>query len=159
LSRGDLWAKESFVRMLIVSRRYAAADSAINAMEAEPSSSEKTEKLGDLKSILARERGQYRESTRIMKEMAAALPSEAGFADIIISDNARLLGDYTGATRRYESIAHPTAAPVSLPVPSLPARGFCWMHALGADAYAGTGDTVTLKAKADTLEKGCTQSY
>jgi DNA-binding SARP family transcriptional activator/TolB-like protein len=159
LSRGDLWARDALVRMLIVSRRYAAADSAIVAMEEEPSTSERAEKIADLKSILARERGQYRESTRIMKEVEAAWPGTAGLADIIIADNARILGDYVGASRRYESIAHPPGGPISLPIPSLAARGFCWMHALGADSYAGTGDTITLKVKADTLERGCTRSF
>jgi tetratricopeptide (TPR) repeat protein len=159
LSGGDLWASEGIARILIVSRRYAAADSAIAAMAAGPSSLQRSETVADLRSILARERGQYRASSRVMQELGVASPHASGFADIIAADNMRLLGNYTEAARRHDGMVHPASLKLSLPIPAGSARAFCWSHALAADAYAPTRDTVALKAIADTLELGCTRSF
>jgi len=38
-------------------------------------------------------------------------------------------------------------------------RGFCWHHALLADAIAPSGDTVRLRGLADTLAIGCARSF
>jgi len=160
LSGGDWWATESLARILIISRRYSAADSALAVMAAAPSTTERIEGIADLRSLLARERGQYRESIRVMKELAVASPHAAGFADIIIGDDMRLLGDYAAAARRFEAMSHPGALRLtSLPVPAASARGFCWSHVLAADSYAGTRDTIGLEATADTLEAACTSSF
>lgn len=160
LSGGDWWATESLARILIISRRYASADSALAVMAAGPSTVERIETIADLRSLLARERGQYHESIRIMKDLATASPHAAGFADIIIGDDMRLLGDNAAAARRFEAMSHPTGLRLtSLPVPAASARGFCWTHVLAADSYAGTRDTIGLKATADTLEAACTSSF
>ncbi len=159
LSGGDLWARESLTRMLMVLRRYDAADSAIASIDAGPRSIERTESVADLRSILARERGQYRASSRLMKDLAVASPHASGFADIITADNMRLLGNYAEAARRHDAMVHPASLRLILPIPSASARAFCWSHALAADAYASTGDTLWLSAVADTLEAGCSRSF
>ena len=38
-------------------------------------------------------------------------------------------------------------------------RGFCWHHALLADAIAPSGDTIHLRAIADTLTVACAKSF
>lgn len=160
LSGGDLWASEQIARMLIVARRYAAADSAVRMLEAASQSIEHQETAADLRSVLARERGRYRESSQIMKRLVASSPGSTGFGDMVVSDNMRVLGENREAARRYELASHPSVDHfASLPIPSPSARAFCWLHALAADAYAPTGDTITLRAKADTLERGCTRSF
>jgi tetratricopeptide (TPR) repeat protein len=159
LSGGDLWAREGIARLLIVSRRYGAADSAIAAMNAGPRTTERIETVADLRSILARERGQYRASNGVMKDLAVASPNSLGFTEIVTADNLRLLGNYAEAARRHDAMVHPASLRLTLPIPTGSARAFCWSHALAADAYAPVGTTTALEAIADTLEAGCTRSF
>lgn len=156
LSGGNLWANGELSRMLIVTRRYASADSAIRAMESVPSD---RETAADLRSELLREHGQFRESTRILTHLVSVSPGSFGFANLIIASDLRELGDYAAAARRYEAAAHPVSSPATLPLPASQARGFCWMHVLAGDALAPSGDSVALQATADTLEAGCARSF
>jgi tetratricopeptide (TPR) repeat protein len=159
LSGGDIWATEEFARMLLVSRRYAAADSAISGMESSPSLGVR-ETAADLRSLLERELGRFRAAMRVLDRMVAMSPGSSGFAELVRADNLRLLGDYAGAARRYEAFTHPPyGGGPALPVPSTSARAFCWHHALAADALSFTGDTISLGATADTLKLGCSKSF
>jgi DNA-binding SARP family transcriptional activator/tetratricopeptide (TPR) repeat protein len=158
LSGGDLSASGDLARMLLVSRRYAAADSVIAALQAGASTTDGHVAVADLRSLVAREHGRYRESSEILKRLVPKSESN-GFVSLVLTDNMRWLGDYAGASRRYDSFAHPAGEHFSLPVPSPSARAWCWMHALAAEAYAPTGDTVALRVKADTLEAGCGRSF
>ena len=158
LSGGDLSASDDLARMLLVSRQYAAADSVIAALQAGASTTEAREAVADLRSLVAREHGRFRESSEILKRLIPRSESN-GFVALVLSDNMRWLGDYAAASRRYDSYAHPRGEHLSLPVPSPSARAWCWMHALAADAYVPTGDTVTLRVQADTLEAGCGRSF
>jgi DNA-binding SARP family transcriptional activator/TolB-like protein len=159
LSGGDLWAISQFARMLLVARKFETADSVITSVEGS-SSPGRREVAVDLRSILDRERGRFRAADRIIAQLLALQPSSTGFFQLVQADNRRQIGDYAGAARTYEALAHgPREAPSKLPLPAPAARAFCWHHALGADAYAFTGDTVTLRAKADTLEQSCAASY
>jgi DNA-binding SARP family transcriptional activator/TolB-like protein len=159
LSGGDVWASEEYVRMLLVARRYEAADSAITLLEASGSPARK-EGAADLRSLLQREHGQYRAATRTIEAFLRAVPGPNGFADMMLASNPRALGDYTGAARRYELGMHgPSGIPLTLPILPAATRAFCWHHALAADALAPSGDTATLRAVADTLERVCGRSY
>jgi len=158
LSGGDVSASGDLARMFLVSRRYAAADSVIAALQAGASTTDGRVAVADLRSLVAREHGRYRESSEILKRLVPK-PESNGFIALVLTDNMRWLGDYAGASRRYDSFAHPAGEHFSLPVPSPSARAWCWMHALAADAYAPTGDTVALRIQADTLEAGCGRSF
>lgn len=159
LSGGDVWATDEFARMLLVARRYDAADSAISSMEASMSA-ERRETAFDLRSLLERERGRYRASNRVLDRFNAEFPGSAGFIEMVRADNLRLLGDYASAARLYEAPAHsPSEGRLPMPLPSTSARAWCWHHALAADAYAPAGDTATLRAIADTLQLACSRSF
>src|SRR5262249_18378150 len=155
LSGGDLWAREALARMLLVNRRYAAADSVIQSLEVGGNSRalDLRETTADLRSTLAREHGRFHESIALIKPYLVV--SSNGFARLVETDNRRWLGDYAGASRTYDSLTHRPDEHFSLPIPSPSARAYCWMHALAADAYVPTGDTIRLLAMADTLERGC----
>jgi tetratricopeptide (TPR) repeat protein len=158
LSGNETWAIDQYARMLLVARRHEAADSVISRYEAlYPRVVE--DAVADLRSLLARERGRPREAERIMEEMAARAPLATYGTDIIRADNRRLMGDYAGAARIYESISHNGPADRSVPTDPGAVRAYCWHHALGADALGATGDTNWLRAVADTLESVCRRSY
>jgi tetratricopeptide (TPR) repeat protein/TolB-like protein len=157
LAGGEGWAIEQYARMLMVARRYAQADSTIMSME-RSSSAETREAAYDLRSLLQREHGNYRAANRTMDRYAAEFPGSLGMVGMIRADNNRMLGNYDEAFRWYHQTGHP-GPPLPMPIPSGSARGFCWRHALAADAYSPTGDTAVLKIFADTLEHGCVRSF
>ena len=159
LSGNELWSMDQYARMLLVDRRYAMADSVIGRIEARHGRSAAVE-AADLRSLLARELGRPREAERIIEQRMAASPSSVWFMDVVRADNRRLAGDYAAAAQAYERISHggPTAQ-VQLPLDPGAARAFCWHHALAADALGLTGDTLHLRAIADTLAAGCQRSY
>jgi DNA-binding SARP family transcriptional activator/TolB-like protein/predicted Zn-dependent protease len=159
LSGGDTWGQTEYARMLLVARRYDAADSAIAGMEASPSA-ERREAAGDLRALLERERGRLRASNRVLDSLMRVAPASRGFLGMMHAGNLRLLGDFARAARRYEEPAHaPGESSVSFPLPAGAARAFCWHHALAADAAAPLGDTNALRHYADTLERACGSSY
>ncbi|MGH7693509.1 MAG: hypothetical protein ACRENH_00935, partial [Gemmatimonadaceae bacterium] len=118
-----------------------------------------SQSAADLRSSYEREHGRFRQSTRIMSRFIAEAPMSAGFGAMVLADNQRYLGDYAGAARRYEAGVHPPGERLPFPIPSNAARAFCWHHALAADALAPMGDTIPLRAIADTLSLGCANSF
>jgi tetratricopeptide (TPR) repeat protein len=159
LSGSELWAMDAYARMLLANRRYAEAESEIARIEALYKDKGKSETT-DLRSLLAREHGQFRESTRIIETLARESPDAAWFMHLIVADNKRLLGDYAGAFRAYERLVHGERLDQTI-VPTEPgqARAYCWHHALGVDALGPQADTVVVRAIADTLEFACNRSY
>jgi DNA-binding SARP family transcriptional activator/Flp pilus assembly protein TadD/TolB-like protein len=159
VSGNDLWTLDQFARMLLVSRRYAAADSVVGRMltlhgEAAFAAA------SDLRSLLLREQGRPEEANRVIETMVARSPQAAFGSDIIRADNRRLSGDYAGAARIYEAISHGGPSPQEqLPLDPGAARAFCWHHALAADALGIDGDTLRLRGIADTLSMACRRSY
>jgi DNA-binding SARP family transcriptional activator/tetratricopeptide (TPR) repeat protein len=159
LSGSELWSMDAYARMLLANRRYAAAESVVTRIESLHKNSAKSE-ITDLRSLLAREHGRFRESTRIIETLAQASPEAAWFMQLIVADNKRLLGDYPGAFLAYERLVHgPRLDRSILPAAPGEARAYCWHHALGADALGPQADTVLLRGIADTLESVCKQSY
>ena len=159
LSGNEVWALDQLARMLLVARRYAAADSVAARMESLHGDAVEGQ-VADLRSLLARERGHAREANRLIEDLVARAPLSAYGTDVIRADNRRMMGDYAGALRIYESISHGGPTPqTSLPLHPGAARAFCWHHALAGDALGSTGDTTWLRAVADTLETACRRSY
>ncbi len=159
LSGSELWSLDAYARMLLVNRRYAAAESVIARIESLHRNSGKSE-ITDLRSLLAREHGRFRESTRIIETLARESPEAAWFMQLIVADNKRLLGDHAGAFRAYERLVHGAKLDQTiLPAEPGEARAYCWHHALGADALGPQADTVLLRGIADTLAAVCQQSY
>jgi DNA-binding SARP family transcriptional activator/tetratricopeptide (TPR) repeat protein len=159
LSGNELPMLDQYARMLIVSRRYAEADSVIRRIEAQYPTNSKGE-VADLRSLLAREHGRPRDALVTMEELVARWPQAAWGTEVIRADNRRLMGDYEGAARHLELITH--TGPVErvlLPQNLGGARAFCWHHALLADALGATGDTIRLRGIADTLQMACQRSY
>jgi tetratricopeptide (TPR) repeat protein len=83
------------------------------------------------------------------------------FLDLVRGNTLSRLGQYAAAESVYERHVHGPGLSPAQPWPPNPwsARAFCWEHALLADALAPTGDTVRLLAIADSLERGCADSY
>jgi tetratricopeptide (TPR) repeat protein len=158
LAGGDQWTTIELARMLLVARRYEAADSVIATMDSTASSAAR-ETVADLRGTVARERGRVREATRIIDRLADS-PASAGFLEMSRAQSLRALGDYAQAARRYEAPAHsPNEGRLTFPLPATSARAFCWHHALAADARAPDGNVAWLAAVADTLAAACGNSY
>ncbi|HEX6941957.1 MAG TPA: BTAD domain-containing putative transcriptional regulator, partial [Gemmatimonadaceae bacterium] len=159
LSGNEVWALDQFARMLIVARRYAAADSVTTRM-AELHRDAVEGQVADLRSLLSREQGRPREANRFIEDLVARSPLAAFGTDVVRADNRRMMGDHAGAARIYESISHVGRVPETIQtLPPGAARAFCWHHALSADALGTVGDTNWLRAVADTLEQFCRRSY
>lgn len=158
LSGDEVWAAAEYARMLLVARRYAAADSAIAVMEAS-TSSDRLEAAADLRVMLEREYGRLRSSNRAVDRMVRASHTGTTAAEMMRADNLRLLGQHREASRRFDVLVHMPRERLTFPLPPGSARAFCWHHALAADAMAATRDTMALRAQADTLEQGCGRSY
>ena len=157
LAGSDPWPNDQFAHLLLVTRNYDAADSAIASM----STSRITDRrvmAADLRVLLARERGRVRESMKAIEQFVASSPAAIGVGHMMRADNLRLTGQYAEASRLFESIGHVPNERLTFPIPGN-SRAFCWHHALAADALAPSGDTIRLKAIADTLELGCTRSF
>lgn len=159
LSGGDVWGQAEYGRMLLVARRYDAADSIISAMESSGSPGRR-ESAADLRALLERERGRLRRSTEILDSLTIASPGGQGFHEMMRASNLRLLGRYAEAAGKFEAPAHsPGEGRLTLPVRPEAARAFCWHHALAADAAAPLADSAQLRAWADTLEQACSRSF
>lgn len=159
LSGSDLGALELFARILIMSRRYDTADSLVRAWSEGPSA-ELRSAAHDLNVLLLRERGQFRASDTAIELVRADVPN-VGFApELMHGANLGRLGDYAGASLAFERSVHGARLePASFPPQNPSTRGFCWHHALLADAIAPAGDTARLRAIADTLAVGCAKSF
>ena len=143
---------EPRARLLVMARRFDAADSVIGVMHARPERDVRAA-AADLRIMLERERGQLRAAERHMRQAVAAFP-ELRSLELLRANTLARLGTATEAERRYETFDHPAANDFP---PAIP-RGFCWSHALLADAMADRADTLRLGAIADSLERGCARS-
>jgi len=156
----DPAALDMLVRVLVMARRYDTADSLLTAWEKLRSAAlEPT--VYDVRMLLLRERGQFRASDEALARTEREMPN-AGVQTILMHGaNLGRSGEYSAASLLYERSAHgPRLETGPFPKLGAGARGFCWHHALLADAIAPSGDTTRLRAIADTLAIGCaTSSY
>ena len=159
LSGSDPSQLDQLARMLVLARRLEEADSLVEAWRAGRHAGLRRSAL-DLRVMLDRERGRLRASNRSI-DRALAIDSTLSFLELIRGNTLGRLGEYAAAEGVYERHAHGRdISPVRVFPPNpWDARGFCWDHALLADALAPAGDTVRLLAIADTLERGCARSY
>jgi tetratricopeptide (TPR) repeat protein len=150
----DMWA-----RILIMARQYDAVDSLVKAWIA-GQSPELRGSAYDLRVLLLRERGELRASNVALDRAEADLPN-AGIQTVLVrGNNLGRLGEYAAAQALYERSSHgPRLETREFPPSGTSSRGFCWHHALLADAIAPSGDTVRLRALADTLTVGCAKSF
>lgn len=152
------------VRVLLVARRYADADTAIAALLR--TGSEAGENAYDLLALLQRERGELRASARTIEDGVRRYP---GLAILRLEEANSLarLGDFAAVRRLDEPQGHEpedsvTFAGTITPVSGLiggRARRFCWVHALEAEDLAGTRDTLLLATLADSIQNEATRSY
>jgi tetratricopeptide (TPR) repeat protein len=159
LSRGDPGSLDMFARVLVMARQYDRVDSLVKSWLAS-GSPELRASAYDLRVLLLRERGELRASNAALDRAEADLPN-AGIQTVLVrGNNLSRLGDYAGAEKVYERATHgPRFATLEFPPTGTAARGFCWHHALLADAIAPGGNLTLLRALADTLAVGCAKSF
>jgi tetratricopeptide (TPR) repeat protein len=148
-------------RILVMARRYAAADSAARAWLGRDDGDYHIEAM-DLRSTLLRERGRFRESNQLIKRLVAEYPA-ARSLELVRADGLARLGEWKDASLVYEGLLHDAnVKEPSSPYQSLAgdaARAFAWDHALLAEAIAQSGDTIRLRALADSIQSIGARSY
>jgi tetratricopeptide (TPR) repeat protein len=161
LSGGEPQYAMRIGRILVMARRFDAADSAARAWLARPGRAFHANAF-ELQEIVLRERGQLRAADRVIDSVIARYP---GTGELMLTKGNDLgrLGQWDAATRIYEAHSHITPAPESaspfMPLDGDGARAFCWHHALEADAIAGSGDTLRLRMLADSIQMISARSY
>lgn len=153
----DPYPAISVGRWLIMSRRYDAA--ATYAAKLQKSSDPQLRYGGDdIAAMVARERGQLRAADRIFERMeASAGPTDA--MHLLHADDLARLGDFAGAKKEFAAFERFGPSDGSLSLSGDNARAFTWPRALEADALAASGDTLPLRAIADSLEQVGPRSY
>jgi DNA-binding SARP family transcriptional activator/predicted Zn-dependent protease/TolB-like protein len=162
LSQGAAEYAMRLGRILVMDRRFDAADSAVAAWMTRPEAEFHANAM-ELHEIVLRERGQLRAADRVIARAVSRYP-ETSALDLTRADDLARLGDRKEAIRIFEtgSHPHPPQSGVPSPIASLygdGARAFCWSHALEADALAESADTARLRALADSVELISTRSY
>jgi DNA-binding SARP family transcriptional activator/tetratricopeptide (TPR) repeat protein len=162
LSQGGAAYEMRLGRILVMARRFDAADSAAAAWSTRPGNDFHVNTL-ELREIVLRERGRLRKADRVIAEAVAHYPEASSLSLTRANDLARL-GDTESAVRIYETGSHPRPVQQGDSVPLAPlygdgARAFCWAHALEADAIGKRGDIARLRALADSIEIVSTRSY
>jgi tetratricopeptide (TPR) repeat protein len=150
----DVWA-----RLLVIARQYDTVDSLVRSWLASESPQLRASAY-DLRVLLLRERGELRASNVALDRAEAAMPNAGVQTVLVRGNNLGRLGEYAAAALLYERSAHgPRLETREFPPAGTASRGFCWHHALLADAIAPSGDTVRLRGLADTLAVGCAKSF
>jgi hypothetical protein len=158
LSGGDPATLDMLGRVLLGARRYDAVDSLTSAWLSGASPELRVSAL-DLRVLLLRERGQFRAADSALTPIWAEAHGAPAAPDLIHGSNLSWTGDYDGAALVFERATHPAGFPSAFPPRGTGTRGYCWHHALLADAIAPAGDVKRLSAIADTLEVGCAKSF
>lgn len=148
-------------RILLMARRYASVDSAAQAWLVRDDDDYRIEAI-DLRATLLRERGRVREANRLIERLASEYPA-ARSLELVRADGLASLGKWRDAEVLYETLAHAAdGKEPSSPYQSFAgdvARAFAWHHALLAEAIAAGGDTIRLRALADSIERIGARSY
>ncbi len=152
LSGNDFKYAASAARLLIMARRFDAADSMVASWR--HGDAAHREDAADITALVQRERGQLRASIRTL-EAAHLLVFEE-------MDGMARLRNYAGAARLFATrVGGPEAksAAAQHDLVGDEARSFAWGRAIEAEAIAGSGDTVSLHALADSIRNACVRSY
>jgi DNA-binding SARP family transcriptional activator/TolB-like protein len=159
LSGGDPGSLDMMARTLVMARQYDMVDSLVTAWMAGPSP-ELRASAYDLRVLMLRERGQLRAANAAIDRAETDMPNAGVQTVLERGSNLARLGDYSAASLVYERSSHgPRLVTLEFPPTGTSARGFCWHHALLADAIAPGGDVDRLRALADTLAAGCAKSF
>lgn len=144
-------------RWLIMSRRYDAAEA--YAAKLQKSTNPQLRYGGDdIAGMVARERGQLRAANRIFERVESTYgPTDP--MHLLHADDLARLGDFAAARREFRAFARLGPTDGSLALSGDNARAFTWPRALEADALAASGDTLLLRAIADSLEQVGPRSY
>jgi len=151
---------ELVARILLAKRDFTRADSLIRTLETS-TSARLRQSAADLRMQLHRERGRFRASIAVADSAGAKAPA-LGALLLVKGNSLGHIGAYEAAARLYEDESHPSNRDGGgnvLPTEAWGARAFVWHHALLADAIAASGDTVRLRAIADTLDMVSRRSY
>lgn len=156
LSGGDRMYALHTARELILARRLDAADSLALTWRDDPSL---RAAVTDIHVLVLRERGELRASIRATQEFLAS-GSDDGALVYEEMDALGRLGDRAAAERVFQSgIVVPGHRFDPDPLRGDYARWFVWTRALEANAIAGAGDTVRLRAIADSMRVIGARSY
>jgi DNA-binding SARP family transcriptional activator/TolB-like protein len=153
----DPYPKISVGRWLIMSRRYDAAD-AYAAKLRSSNDPQLRDGADDISAMVARERGQLRASNRYVDHFFEQ-PRAYDAMHLLHADNLARLGEFAAARREFELVAQHGPTDGSPALAGDAARAFAWPRALEADALAPAGDTLLLRALADSLELVGPRSY
>jgi hypothetical protein len=163
VSGGSLSAQSAYVRQLIMMREYAAADSGIAVLMAQPSKEARLGALDNLM-VLERERGRLRASNAaadaILRESATMT-----YVNLTRRDSHARLGEFdvVAAMPTHTSPLPGTAATGRMPQAEAMtgdiARAVAWEMALRTDALRDVLDTTTMLAVADSLAEIGSPSY
>jgi DNA-binding SARP family transcriptional activator/tetratricopeptide (TPR) repeat protein/TolB-like protein len=165
LSGGDHFYDERLARLLITARRLDAADSvarrwgAVAVSRPDLATAVRVDQL-DTHVLVLRERGQLRAAVRRIDAYLATHPT----IDVLRLeeiDALGRLGDFAGVDRvfRLNLGKGPQANPEDARLAGDRARYFCWTRAVEANALAASGDTLRLKALADSIRDASALSY
>lgn len=146
-------------RALMLARRLDAADSLARTWRA-ASDPNLRQGATDIHVLVLRERGQFRASIRATRAYFAGNPHDAALAYEEIDALGRL-GEYAAARRAFDTLVgrSDAARAASHALVGDRARWFTWTRALEANAIAGDGDTVRLRAIADSMHVISARSY
>ncbi|MGI8498720.1 MAG: BTAD domain-containing putative transcriptional regulator [Gemmatimonadaceae bacterium] len=158
LSGGSPAYWESYLRLLVMARRFGSADTLVRQWR-DNRSPQLRHAAMTIGVMLQRERGQFRASISAIDAIVAA-DSVMAPLRLLRADAMARLGDYGGAARLFERLHHREFASASFASwDGGRARAFCWEHALEAQAIAPSGDTIALHALADSIDLVSRRSY
>jgi Flp pilus assembly protein TadD/TolB-like protein len=156
LSGNDPIYSLRIARDLVLARRFDQADSLARSWRAD--TPQMRDGAADIKILVLRERGQFRASIR-ETEQYSDLSGSMGLTFEEVDAYARL-GDYAGAAKLWRARMAQTAR--ETPADALHgdvARAYTWSRAIEANSIAGAGDTLQLRAIADSMRRIGSRSY
>ncbi|MEO7217430.1 MAG: hypothetical protein ABI026_04485, partial [Gemmatimonadaceae bacterium] len=165
LSGGEHFYDQRLASLLINARQLDAANSvaagwtAAAARRPDLAASINVDQL-DTRVLILREQGQMRAAVQNIEVYMAAHPT-ADFLRLEELDAMGRLRDFAGVDRIFRSYIGdgPRVDPETALLAGDRARYFCWTRALEANALAASGDTVRLKALADSIKDASALSY
>jgi hypothetical protein len=142
-------------RILIMGRRFPAADSVLSRVRSDLPSLRLD--VADLKAMSLRSRGELEKSNAMLTAQLARNTNIQAFW-LEKMDALGRMGEYAAVGNLFaEHLAGPQVDWTQLHGNA--ARDFCWTRAMEANALAGSGDTLRLRAIADSIRIVGARSY